>query len=66
MRVLKNFSRVNINTIFRGRKIVLPGKKALTLLNYDTDEEDRALYAYLTQIYGFVLDITDRIIKVKN
>ena len=55
MKVLKNLSRLNVETIFRGRKISLPAKHSLTL---DDDEESKALAKYLLETYGFIIDIS--------
>lgn len=64
MKILKNIGRSNIKTIFRGREIKLPAKHSLTL-DWD-DEEHRALYYHLTGIFGFVIDITKRVLAEKG
>lgn len=64
MRIIKNVSRTNVKTIFRGRKIELPAKHSLSL-DWER-EEDRALYYYLTKVYDFVIDITSRILEEKG
>lgn len=58
MRVIKNPTRTNVETIFRGRKVSLPGKHSKIYHDYEINEEERAEYQHLMQIYGFLIDIT--------
>ena len=59
-RILKNASRNNLQTIFRGRKIYFLSKHSK---EYDwKDEEHQAEYYHWTTIYeGLVIDITKRV-----
>lgn len=60
-RVLKNPTHADIKTIFRGRPLVLLGKKSLTLEGDEANEKAD----FLIQTYGFLQDITQRILKEK-
>ena len=59
IRVLKNGSRSNLKTIFRGMKKEFHAKHS-KIFDFD-EEEDRAEYAHWTGIYGFLYDITMRV-----
>lgn len=61
MKILKNISRANIKTIFRGREFNLPAKHSMGI--DEKDEEQKALYDFITQTYGFVIDITVNYLK---
>lgn len=50
-----------MNTIFRGRNISLPAKHSMIL--DEKDEEELALYRYLTQTFDFVIDISQRFME---
>jgi hypothetical protein len=53
MKVLKNLSRLRVETNFRGRRIVFLPKRSMVL---GDDEESLALVKHLTSIYGFIID----------
>jgi hypothetical protein len=56
MIVLKNINgSAKVDTIFRGRKVVIKPKHSLILPD---GEEGKAEAQYLTSTFGFVLDIT--------
>lgn len=64
MIVLKNINGgVTVNTVFRGRKIVIKPRHSLVL---KSDEEGKAEAQYLTSTYGFVVDITRLMIDEKG
>jgi len=58
-RVLKNPTRKNLKTIFRGRTIEFRPKHS-KIFDWE-DEEKRAEYAHWITIYGFCYDITERL-----
>lgn len=55
-RILKNYKRVNVKNIFRGREVWFGSKQSQTF-NMD-DEEQAALYFFWKDRYGFIQDYT--------
>lgn len=58
-RVLKNYVRKNVKTVFRGREITFRSK-ASKVFNMN-DEEEAAEYHHWRNIYQFIEDITERL-----
>lgn len=58
-RCLKNYKRIGVKNIFRGREVWF-GPKQSQMFDMD-DEEERALYYFWKERYGFIDDITSKI-----
>jgi len=55
---LRNISRTNISTNFRGHIIEVKPKQLLVLDRHN--EEHKALSTYLTHTFGFVIDVSSK------
>ena len=57
-RVLKNYSKTKLKTVFRGRKIDFLGKHTKT---FDmSKEEELAEYRHWRNLWDFLIDISER------
>ena len=57
-KVLKNYTRERVTNIFRGGEVYFGPKESK---KFDLkDEEERALYYFWKERYGFIQDITNR------
>lgn len=59
-RYLKNYQPIAVKNIFRGREVCFR-KKQVQAFNMD-DEEESARYHFWVERYGFIGDITSKVV----
>jgi hypothetical protein len=58
MKIIKNPSFSKVQTIFRGKMVTVPARCSYACPD---GEEGEALFTYLTQTYGFLIDKTPKV-----